>query len=428
MNFPGNSLGKILAIIPAGGEGSRLYPLTKSRAKPAIRIGATHRLIDISLSNCLNSMITRIFVIVQKTPQSLIRHLEGYQQGVAQMRGQFVRVLAPPKIEDRFFLSDADCLVQLKVNFADSLNNLQYVLVAMADQILKIDYRDVLNTLVGSLADAILVYREVPIETAQNNLGVVEIGTDEHVLNMEEKPPAPKQSRPGYCLANLAMYLFSAAAFFEMLEEISTHPPHTRLSTSGINWLIRTRRVIGYNLMQNHIPGVDKAERGFFADTGTIETLFETQMAMCHREPKFNFFSKDWPIFTAATWPLCATKIDAPARIDQALFGWNVIVQDRTTILESIIGSGSIIGHDARLTRSILHENVVIGPGAVLENVIVDSEVHVPAGCQLGPRNLPPGTLKFQDAYELIKTGEEPPLYPVLSEQGILVIPKKCVL
>jgi glucose-1-phosphate adenylyltransferase len=342
------------------------------------------------------------------------------------MRGQFIRVLAPPKEDNRFFESDGDCLVQLRSTF--EISRPKIVLIVMADQVAKVNYRQVIERLMETRADAVMVYREYPVDEARGKLGVLDIDANDRIVNMEEKPDQPQGlvGRPDVCLANLAMYALTGDAFFEMLDAVSEYPPHSALSRTGIPWLIKERHVVGFDLSKTDVAGTKSEEVGFFADTGTIDSWFGTQMEMCQRSPVFNFYSHEWPIYTAARWLLSPTKADCVRHLDRALLGWNVILQDRVSIQECLISTDSVIGAGSTLCRSIILGDVCVGADCHLENVVVDKGVHIPSGLRLTPGDLPPGTLSFAEAYARAKRGEISQMNAaVLSENGdILVIPK----
>ncbi|MDO8560498.1 MAG: sugar phosphate nucleotidyltransferase [bacterium] len=416
---------KVQGVVCAGGDGTRIEPLSRFRAKPAIPIGGNNRLVDIMLSNLLNSSITHVHVIVQRRPQSLIRHLEGYANGVAQMRGQYVRVLAPPKEDDRFFLSDADSLLQLRSTLLS--NGTEIFLVVMADQVVKVDFRQFITAMLQADADAAMVYRAVPVAEARGQLGVLEIDPDDRVRIMQEKPDAPQSipGRPGFCHANLAMYAIRRQPFVEMLDHIAaSHQPEMTLSRSGIPWLINNCRVLGYDLETNSIPGVEAGERGFFADTGTIEAWYQVQMMLCDRQPPFNLYGRQWPMYTAPLWPISPAKFDRVGGIDRAVFGPDAICQDDVHVTHSVVSSGTVVGRGSVVADCILLNDVQIGSNCRLLRVVVDKEVAIPDGRELSPQNPPPDTVKFADMFRQLKAGEPVPNTPVLSEGGILVIPK----
>lgn len=417
---------KVQGVVCAGGDGTRIEPLSRFRAKPAIPIGGNNRLVDIMLSNLLNSSITRVHVIVQRRPQSLIRHLEGYANGVAQMRGQYVRVLAPPKEDDRFFLSDADSLLQLRSTLLS--NGTEIFLVVMADQVVKIDFRQFITAMLGAGTDAAMVYRVVPLEEARGQLGVLGLGADGRVLGMQEKPDAPQPipGRPGFCHANLAMYAIRREPFVRMLDHVAvSHQPEMTLSRSGIPWLINNCRVLGYDLETNSIPGVGQSERGFFADTGTIEAWYQVQMALCEIQPSFNLYGRQWPIYTAPMWPISPAKFDRVGGIERAVFGPNAICQDDVHVRYSVVSAGTLVGSKSLVSESILLNDVQVGRKCRLQNVVVDKEVVIPDGLQLTPHQPPPDTIKFADMFRQLKAGEPVANTPVLSSAGgILVIPK----
>jgi len=424
MDFAIIDYGKILYVICAGGDGTRIDPLSRFRAKPAIPIGGHNRLIDIPVSNGLNSGLTRQYVIVQRLPHSLIRHLTGYSNGVAQMRGQFVEVLTPSKVEDRFFMSDGDSLLLSRKNL--EAEKPEIVIVVMADQIVRVDFRQVIARMLATRADAVMVYLTVPIADAKGRLGVIEINSSGQVVGMEEKPlePKPAQSGGTTCHGNLAMYAFRQPLFSQMLDYLGTQKPETPLSQSGIPWLIANHRVVAYDLRENNVPGTTVEERGYFADVGTVDAWYLAQMAMCARNPVFNFYSKAWPILTAPTWPMSPAKFDEMQVVNQALCGPNVICQDRVTIVRSVIATGALVGHHSVVEESVVLDDGTIGHHCRLSRVVLDKDIVVPDGSVLSPDHPPAGTIPFAELYRKIRAREPVANVPVLSEGGILTFPK----
>lgn len=417
-------MSRVTAIALAGGEAMRLGPLVYRRAKAAVPMGATMRMIDSTISTVINSGIGRCHVIVQKLPWSLMEHLEGFRFGVAQMRGEFLRVLTPPKREGRFFESDADSLLQTEMRW-DALD-FEFVVLLMADQLVRVDLRQVIGALIQSGADGAFVYLPVPVDEAKGRLGVLELDTSGRIIRLDEKPTKPKEApgRPGLCNANLAMFCLKRPRFLDLLERIRAGSPELTLCQDSIPWLIAECNIIGHNLEDNAIPGMGSSERPFFADMGTLDSWYDTQIGLAMRKPAFNLFNHQWPMFTAPHWPMGPAKIDAARLIDRVLLGWNVIVQDQVTATLSVLGTDAIIGRGGEIDHTILLGGNQLGEGCSLSRVVLDKDVNVPPGMILNPGSAPAGTLPFAEVYQLLRAGEQPPNVPVRSENGILFFPK----
>ncbi|MFH2097078.1 MAG: sugar phosphate nucleotidyltransferase [bacterium] len=419
---------RVLAIVLAGGSGTRIEPLVRRRAKAAIPFGATHRLIDVPLSNLLNSWIRHIYVIAQRLPHSLIQHLEGFQRaGVATMMDEFIRVLTPPH-ECSPFISDGDSLCHLRMVW--QRKTYEYVLIIMADQVVKIDYRQVLQHLMQSKnAEAAIVYRKTPLAQAKGKLGVFDRSLDGRPVGFTEKPdkPNPSVDDSDNCDGNTAMTLLRYETFMDLLSYLeSLNGGNKRfLSPSAIPWLIKRGKTVLYNLESNVVPGVLEAERAFFADVGDLDDWYNIQIAMCQRGAIFNPFSRDWTIYTAPIWPLNAAKVDHVGEMDQVLLGWNVIVQDNAMIRNSVLSSSVCVGHDSRLRQAVLLDGVQVGPGCRLNNVVLDKDIIVPEGTTLSPDNPPDIVINFSDLYAMVTDDQVvPDNLCVRSEGGILFFAK----
>lgn len=412
-------------IILGGGLGSRLYPLTARRAKPAVGFGASYRLVSGPISNCINSGLRKIFVVTQYEPAPLERTLRGYNGvAVATLAGEFISVLSPRMrgAEGQFFLSEAHSLVELRNVFEQAEPD--YVVVTMADQLMAIDLSDPLETMVDAGARAALVYTPVPLEEARGNLGVVRVAQNGMIEGMDEKPdnPVAALGENGRCYANVALYAFEGGRFFEMLDHIALeHDPSITLSKSGIPWLIE-HGVVGYNLEQNPVPGALASERGYFEDMGTLETYFTANMHMCQTSPRFNIFNRRWPLHPDPSQSRGPSKVDA-SYVDQVLYGGDVIVQRNVHLEQAIVSGRQIVCEGARLKEVVLLGEGTVGAGCHITRTVMDKRVMVPPGTVVSPEHPPVGTLTYDDAQNRLKQGMFEPILPVVAG-GILYIPR----
>ncbi|MBI2610122.1 hypothetical protein HYW53_03010 [Candidatus Giovannonibacteria bacterium] len=415
----------VLGVVLAGGSGTRLWPLTSERAKPALFFGAKYRLVDFQLSNLINSWCSRIFLAVQYRPQSLMRHVgDAFGGTLGHQRGHFIRHLTPPLHEaNGFFQSDADSLLQLRRYFEDE--NPAVVIIAMGDQIVKCDYRQMVLKLFQSGACALLVYKAVPVNEAKNNFGVLELDRHGNVADLIEKPEKPLElaDRPGYCLANLAMYVIRSEEFFGMLgylEKLRAKDPAQKLSSAGLQWLIHHEKsLIGYNLVDNEYPGMTAQGRGYWRDVGTLESWYAAQMEVCRRNPIFDMFSEKWPLFGVTQAAAFPTKADNITCNEVLSFG--SIFQDNIFVSHSVI-SRCIIGAGSFITNSVLFDGVEVGAGSTLDRVIIEKNLHIPLGSKLTPERPPPGTVALEQAKEIKGTV---PDMPVLLTKDLLYFPRK---
>ncbi len=413
----------ILGIVLAGGDGTRLYPLTREISKPAVSLWSNYRLIDPMITNLLHSGIRRIQVIVRSKPKSLITHLTGYSGVVGTRSGEFISVLPPASEHERFYLSDADSLTMNRDSFLDV--SADFIVVCMADQVVRADFEPMIACLTAADADALMVYALTPIDQARRKLGVLSLENDGRVAGMQEKPENPEESKQasGKCCANLAMYVFRAKAFYDMLEAITRHyEPHSGLSVSGITWLIANRKVISFNLADCGLPGTPE-QQSFFADAGTLDEYYRLQMNVARRASLFNLYSRDWPLYTAFDWPVSPARIDR-AKINQILAGSDSIIQDDCEICCVVASIGTIVRLGSWVSNSVLLNNVVVGKECYLSKVVVGEGVHIPPGTTLTPTSPPPGTVSFAQKYAEIRSGNHTEGNPaVISQEGVLFIP-----
>jgi glucose-1-phosphate adenylyltransferase len=379
---------KVTGIILAGGEGSRADPLTRFRAKPAIPIGGVFRLADVVISNFLNSDIRKLYLIVQKRPHSLMVHLEGFKDAVASMRGQFIRCLPPPKELERFYASDLDSLSHHSLTWQSDDSEL--VVVAMGDQVAKIDLRQVIIRFKETEADVAMVYNRVTTQQAAGRLGVITCDGD-LVTGMEEKPEIPEEipGDPGYCRGNVALYVFKKELFNAMLSKASRRwDPTLTLSRVGVPWLVRNAKVVVYDLGDNTIAGMHACERATFFEVGTPDDYFDTQMAFCMREPPFNFYNPAWPVWTALRFPIIPAKVDR-VKMEEVLLAPNVVVQDDVNIIRSVVSFGAIVGSGSVLQNTVILDGAIVGKNCRVTNTVVEKGIMIPDGTIITPDHVP---------------------------------------
>lgn len=415
----------IVVIILGGGLGSRLYPLTASRAKPAVPFGASFRLVSGPISNCINSGLRKIFVVTQYEPAPLERTLRGYAAiAAAPLVGDFLSVLSPRMrgVEGMFFRTEAHSITLLRRVFEQSEPD--FVIVTMADQLMAIDLCALIEMMSDAGALSAMVYTPVSIDEARGKLGVLTVDHNGMVSRIDEKPdnPVAAQGEQGRCHANLALYAFESKRFFEMLNHIEQqHDPSVTLSRSGIPYIIE-RGAIGFNLEQNPVPGAGIAEHGFFEDMGDPKTYFETSMHMCQTSPRFNIFNQHWRLHPDPSQSVGPSKIDA-SHIDQVLFGGDVIVQRGVKLDQTIVSGRQIVCEGTRLRETVLLGEGTVGAGCDITRTVIDKRVVVPPGTVLSPEHLPKRTLTYDEAQHMLTQGIFEPIPPVVAD-GILYIPR----
>jgi glucose-1-phosphate adenylyltransferase len=378
-----------LAVILGGGRGTRLFPLTHQRSKPAVPIGGKYRLIDIPISNCLNSNLRRIFVLTQYNSESLNKHLSmTYKFDV--FSSAFVTVLAAEQTEDspEWFQGTADAVRQ-STRHLDSHRSRE-VLILSGDQLYQMDYRKMLDSHRRHVADATVAV--LPVSAEQTGaFGILKVNRQGRIVHFEEKPqperlPELESEIPGYgkgFLASMGIYMFSR----EALERATSDRALVDFGRHVIP------KAIGEQRVQAHVF------RGYWEDVGTIGSYYEANLQLCDPMPPFDFYDAGRPVYTHPRF-LPATKIEGCA-LKSALVSEGGILMG-AEIERSVVGIRSRIGQGTHIRHSLVlgadyYESleeidraqakglppVGIGPDAVIERAIVDKNARVGRGVRI---------------------------------------------
>ena len=372
-------LDDVLVMVLAGGVGERLYPLTKERAKPAVYFGGPYRIIDFTLSNCINSGLRRIFIALQYKSLSLSRHLRMGWSVVADELGEFIEILSPQKrVGEHWYLGTADAVYQ---NLYSILReNPRQLLVLSGDHVYKMDYAKMLRFHRDHGAGATLAAIEVPTEEA-HRFGVLQVDDDERLTGFLEKPrhlPAGQQ-----VLASLGIYIFDMDVLVPALEEDARRNTTHDFGKDIIPALISKVPVYAYRFYDEN-----KKAAKYWRDIGTLEAYYEANMDLCHVNPEFNLYDPEWPLRTYQIQapPAKFVFADEGRRCGQAL---DSIISAGCIISGSRI-SGSVLCPNVRvhsfcdIEQSILMPGVRVGRHARIRRAIVDRDVFVPRGALIG--------------------------------------------
>jgi glucose-1-phosphate adenylyltransferase len=372
-------LDDVLVMVLAGGVGERLYPLTKERAKPAVYFGGPYRIIDFTLSNCINSGLRRIFIALQYKSLSLSRHLRMGWSVVADELGEFIEILSPQKrVGEHWYLGTADAVYQ---NLYSILReHPRQLLVLSGDHVYKMDYAKMLRFHRDHGAGATLAAIEVPTEEA-HRFGVLQVDDDERLTGFLEKPrnlPAGQQ-----VLASLGIYIFDMDVLVPALEEDARRNTTHDFGKDIIPALINKVPVYAYRFYDEN-----KKAAKYWRDIGTLEAYYEANMDLCHVNPEFNLYDPEWPLRTYQIQapPAKFVFADEGRRCGQAL---DSIISAGCIISGSRI-SGSVLCPNVRLhsfcdiEQSILMPGVRVGRHARIRRAIVDRDVFVPRGALIG--------------------------------------------
>jgi glucose-1-phosphate adenylyltransferase len=401
---------RTLGLIMAGGQGTRLYPLTRDRAKPAVPFGGKYRIVDFVLSNMVNSQIYSIYVLVQWRSQSLIEHLkDGWQFGRILHDHFIVPVPAQMRLGENWYQGTADAIFQ-NMNLIDDFKP-DVVAVFGADHIYRMDLSQMIEFHADRKSAATVATLPVPIEEA-HQFGVLEVDSGLRVVGFEEKPrtPRPMPGAPGLCLASMGNYLFEPqilrSALLEDAERTGTSHDFGR---DLIPSLIDRVPIYAYNFMTNRIRGDIEESQSYWRDVGTIDTYYEAHMDLRDARPQLNMYNKYWPLRTAYyNQPPAKFVFNEHQRRGQALHS---VVSEGSIIsggavVNSVLGRSVFVHSYSHVEDSVVMDYCDIGRGARVRRAILDKNVQVADGDEIG--------------YDLERDRKR--FY--VTESGIVVIPK----
>jgi len=394
---------KILALVMAGGEGKRLYPLTRDRSKPAVPFGGRYRLVDFVLSNLVNSKIFSIYLLVQYKSQSLIEHIRRSWGLAPIFPEQFVTVVPPQMREGPgWFQGTADAVYQ-NLNL---IHQLQPDLVAVfgADHIYRMDVRQMVRFHLDSDADVSVAALPVPLNEA-GAFGIIEAAADGRVRAFYEKPDQPP-SMPNdetRAYASMGNYLFRTDILYAALEEANRRSEKD-FGADLLPRLCKSHRVFAYNFCANSVPGVrDYEEHGYWRDVGTLDAYYNAHQDLLVPEPKFNLFNPQWRIGSSEYQGPSAKFTHS--EVDDSIISSGCLIKG-ARIRRSIIRREVMIEEDVELDGCIIMDYCVIRRGARLRRVIIDRYNVIEADSRIGYD-------RDQDAKRYF-----------VSDSGIVVIPK----
>ena len=378
---------RTLALILAGGRGSRLHDLTRWRAKPAVHFGGKFRIIDFPLSNCINSGIRRIGVVTQYKAHSLIQHI---QRGWGFMRGEFgefVELLpAQQRIEAEWYKGTADAVFQ-NLDILRS-HTPEFVIILGGDHIYKMDYGKMLASHVRNQADLTVACITVPVEDAALSFGVMTVDENDRVLEFNEKPanPAPLPGSPGQTLASMGIYVFNTQFLYEQLIR-DAHDSDSRhdFGHDLIPYLISRYRVFAHRFEESCI--LEHEDRAYWRDVGTVDAYWEANMEMTRVVPDLNLYDKHWPIWTyQVQLPPAKFVFDDDNRrgmaVDSMVSGGCII--SGATVRHSLLFSDVHVNTGSLIENSVILPTVRIGEHVRLNRVILDRGCDIPDGFQAG--------------------------------------------
>jgi len=379
---------RVVAVILAGGKGTRLEPLTRDRAKPAVPFGGIYRIIDFTLSNCLNSGLRKLLVLTQYKAMSLDRHINiGWGRYFCRELGEFVDVVPPQqRIDESWYQGTADAVYQNI--YAIEKEQPQYVLILAGDHIYKMNYRKMIEHHIACNADLTIGALQVSRVQASRRFGVMEVDRSGRVIGFEEKPlsPKPLPDDPEMCLASMGIYVFNARFLFEELcRDAMLRDSEHDFGGDVIPNNIDKARVFAYPFLKP--VDENRKEVAYWRDVGTLDAYYEANMDLVSVEPELNLYDDQWPIrtyqpnypppkFVFADPDRCGRAIDSIVCCGSIISGGEV--------RRSILGPKIRVNSYARVEDSILFEGVNVGRYARIRRAIIDKGVDIPPGVEIG--------------------------------------------
>ncbi len=373
-----------LVCLLAGGEGERLYPLTRDRAKPAVPFGGIYRIVDITLSNCINSDLRKIFVLTQYKALSLNRHIREGWSILAHELGEFIHVLPPMKrVGEQWYQGTADAIYQNLYSIGSE--PCKYVLILSGDHVYKMNYQLMLKQHIESGAAATVGTIEFDLSESFR-FGVCEVSKQGKIVGWEEKPANPKPSphHADKCMVSMGIYVFNRDLLMETLLADAEDPESRHdFGRNIIPKLIEKGVVHSYNFIDEN-----RKEALYWRDIGTIEAYYEANMDLVSVSPVFNLYDEDWPIRTyQRQYP--------PAKFVFAQEGRRMgIAVDSIVSMGGIVSGGrvtnSVVSPDVRVNSyteiesSILFSHVNIGRYSRIRRAIIDRHIHIPEHAEIG--------------------------------------------
>ncbi len=402
---------KILTMVLAGGQGERLYPLTKDRAKPAVPFGGIYRIIDFTLSNCLNSGLRKIIVLTQYKSFSLDKHLRRGWNIFNNELSEYIEQIPPQqRISDQWYQGTADAVYQNIYTLEKEQPEM--VLILSGDHIYKMNYSRMICFHHEKEADLTVACMDVPISEG-GRFGVIRTNEEDRIIGFYEKPsePVPSLNNPETTLISMGIYLFNTRTLVKAVIADAKQNTNHDFGRNIIPGMIHSKRVYAYPFEDEN-----KSELSYWRDIGTLDAYWNANMDLVQASPEFNLYDKDWPIRTyQEQYPPAKTvfnKTIPEGRTDMIL---NSIVSGGC-IINSAKVEGCVLSPDVRVDSnseiydSIIMESVRIGKNVKIRKGIIDKSVNIPDNMAIG--------------YDL----EEDSKHFTVTKSGIVVVRKEMQL
>ncbi len=373
----------VLAMILAGGKGERLYPLTKDRTKPAVPFGGIYRIIDFTLSNCVNSNIRKIYVLTQYKSISLNRHIQLGWNFFSSQLGEFISLIpAQQRLDEHWYLGTADAIFQNFYTLQQEGPDL--ALILSGDHIYKMNYNEMIQYHLAKEADLTVGTMQMPCSTSRE-FGVIEVDRDYRVIGFQEKPEHPRTlpGNPDAILASMGIYVFNTEILVRrLIQDAKRRGSSHDFGRDVIPSMVSRDTVYAFNFWDE-----ERMEPKYWRDVGTVDAYWEANMDLVSVTPQFNLYDSEWPIHTCYTpFPPAKTvhsEIGRTGTVTNSIISGGCIVSGGRAE-NSILSPNVHIHSYAEVTDSIVMEGVSIGRRARIRRTIIDKGIEVPEGMEIG--------------------------------------------
>ncbi|GAC1622405.1 MAG: glucose-1-phosphate adenylyltransferase [Candidatus Acidiferrum sp.] len=372
-----------IGVLLAGGQGERLWPLTRDRAKPAVPFGALYRIIDVTLSNCVNSDLRRVFVLTQYKALSLNRHIRAGWSPIAGL-GDYIEVLPPQmRVSQQWYQGTADAVYQNIYSIGSERS--KFVFILSGDHIYKMNYAKMLKQHTDSGADVTVATIKIPVAEAARQFGVIETDKDWRIAGFQEKPEIPRESthHPGYCNASMGIYIFNTHLMIPILLADSEDPKSQHdFGKDILPRIISKHRVFAYNFVDEN-----SQESLYWRDVGTLDAYYEANMDLVSVSPVFNLYDDHWPLRTwLHQYPPAKFVFADPGRtgeaVDSIVAAGSVVSGGRVT--RSLLGCNVRVNSYCDVSDSLIYNHVNIGRHSRIRRAIIDRHVSLPEHTEIG--------------------------------------------
>lgn len=383
-------LTKIVALVLAGGKGTRLEPLTSNRSKPSVPFGGQYRIIDFVLSNLINSGVYGIYVLTMFKSQSLNEHLqEAWNFGNILPHHFVIPVPAQQRTGEHWYRGTADAIYQ-NINLIEDRNP-EEVLIFGGDHIFLMNVNHMIQTARSNQADACVACLPFPISEA-HQFGVIQVDKDWRIIGFQEKPsnPTPIPGQPDMALVSMGNYWFRREALLKNLSDdaLNRESHHDFGKNILPTMLANGDRLFAYDFTRNEIPGSNpEANDSYWRDVGTLDAYFDANMDLRAVRPELDLYNREWPIRTADSHlPPPKFVHNVEGRVGQAIQSivCSGSIISGATVIDSVIGRECVINSYAEVRSCVLMDDVHVGRGAQLHRCIVDKHVTIPPGDRIG--------------------------------------------